>query len=198
MLQYIVLVGAAAQFVGIFIYIKGTIQGKIKPNKVTWLMWSIAPLIATAAALSTGVRWAAVPVFMSGFGPLLVFIFSFVNPKSYWKLEKFDYFCGAFSILALVLWAVTKEPVIAIIFAIASDASAALPIIIKSWKHPDSERPEAFMAGMFSALTSFFVLKTFSFSEIAFPVYLVLVCAILIISGYRGRILSNKLLLNKG
>ena len=65
MLQYLVFVGAGVQLLGIAAYVKETLRGKTKPNKVTWLMWSIAPLIATFAALSDGVTLAALPVFMS-------------------------------------------------------------------------------------------------------------------------------------
>lgn len=188
MFQYVVLIGASVQLVGIFFYIRETVRGETKPNKVTWLMWSVAPLIASAAAFSDGVRWAALPVFMSGFAPLLVFISSFVNPKSYWKLETFDYICGACSILALVLWGITKEPLIAIIFAILSDGFAAIPTIIKSWKHPDTESVEAYTTGLFNSLTSFFALRTFGISELAFPIYLVLVNSSLILAVYKGKL----------
>jgi hypothetical protein len=50
-------------------------------------------MIATGAALSDGVRRAVLPVFISGFGPFLIFVSSFVNKKAYWKLEKSDYIC---------------------------------------------------------------------------------------------------------
>src|SRR3989344_785767 len=102
MLQYLVFLGAAANIGGAFFYIRDTLYRKTKPNRATWFMWSLAPLIATGAALSSGVGWAVLPVFMSGFGPLLVFIASFVNKNSYWKLEQFDYWCGLFSVLALL------------------------------------------------------------------------------------------------
>lgn len=188
MLQYMVLIGAAVNVYGIFFYIRDTIRGKTKPNKITWLMWAIAPMIATAAALSDGVRWAVLPVFMAGFMPLLVFISSFVNPKSYWKLEVFDYICGTCSILALVLWWITKEPLIAIIFSIISDGFAAAPTIIKSWKYPETESIEAYTTGLFNSLTSFFALKKFSISELAFPIYLTITSLILIIAVSRGRL----------
>jgi hypothetical protein len=61
----------------------------------------------------------------------LIFLASFVNKKAYWKLEKFDYICGISSALALLLWWLTKEPAIAIVFAIISDAFAAIPTLIK-------------------------------------------------------------------
>jgi len=187
MLQYLVILGAAVQVIGIFFYLRNTVRGVTRPNRVTWLMWAVAPLIATAAAFSDGVRWAIIPVFMSGFGPLLVFIASYVNPKSYWKLGIFDYICGAFSILALVLWGLTKEPSLAIIFAIVSDGFAATPTIIKAWRHPGTESIAPYMTGAFSAATSFFAMKMFSVSEIAFPAYLILINSTLIICLYSGR-----------
>jgi len=108
MLKYLVLVGVIVQLWGIAYYVKDIIGGKVKPNRVTWFMWSIAPLIATIAAISKGVTWAVVPVFMSGFGPFIVFIFTLFNKQSYWKLEIFDYLCGIFSLLALILWGITR------------------------------------------------------------------------------------------
>ena len=188
MLQYIVLIGAGIQLIGMSFYVKATISGKAKPNKVTWLMWSIAPLIGSVAAFYDGVRWAVLPIFMSGFGPLLVFIASFLNSKSYWKLGKFDYLCGIFSILALVLWGITKEPLVAIIFSIVSDGFASVPTLIKSWKHPDTESVEAYTAGLLGTLTTFFALRTFSISELAFPIYLTLLYLLLIIAVYSGRL----------
>lgn len=190
MLQYVVLIGAFVGSIGVYVYAKETILGKTKPNKITWLMWSVAPLIATAAALSDGVRWAVLPVFVSGFGPFVIFISSFVNPKAYWKLETFDYICGACSVLALILWGITKEPLIAIIFAIVSDGFAAIPTIIKCWRHPETESVEAYMAGLFAVLTSFFALKRFDMSELAFPVYLFFANSLLITAVYIGRFRS--------
>jgi len=70
MLQYLVFLGAAVNIWGAFFYIRDTLRGETKPNRATWLMWSIAPLIATVAALSQGVGWAVLPVLMAGFGPL--------------------------------------------------------------------------------------------------------------------------------
>lgn len=187
-LKYIVLVGAAVQLLGVVSYIKGTIKGETKPNRVTWLMWAIAPLIATFAILASGVTWTVLPVFMSGFGPLLVFLASFLNKNAYWKLERFDYICGVFSLLALILWGITNEPYLAIALAIASDLAAAIPTIVKSIKHPETESPAPYSTGIFNSLTSFFAMKSWVFSEYAFPVYLVFINSSLLLSVYWQRI----------
>lgn len=192
MFQYLVFVGAAVQLAGVFSYIKETIKGNTKPNKVTWLLWSVAPLIATLAAISDGVKWSALPVFMSGFGPLLVLLASFINKSAYWKIEKFDYLCGLCSVLALVLWGVTKEPAIAIIFAIASDALAAIPTLIKSWKHPETETVDVYTTGLFNSITSFAAIRIWNFAEIAFPIYLMVINSSLIFSVLRKRIFKKE------
>jgi hypothetical protein len=189
MTQYLPILGAAAWIISAFFYAKdAVISGTTKPNRVSWLMWAIAPLIAAAASYATGVRWAALPVFVAGFGSLLIFLASFVNPKSYWKLENFDYICGALSGLSLILWWITKEPLVAIILAIISDGFASIPTVIKSWKHPKTESGTLYISALFNVLTGFFALKTFGISELAFPIYLVLLDIILITGIYRGRL----------
>lgn len=185
MQEYLVLVGAGVNLLAGYSYIKDTIKGSTKPNRISWLMWTIGPFIATAAAISNGVTWAVLPVFISGFIPFLVLSASFVNKKSYWKLTKFDYLCGFFSILAIVLWALTKEPNIAIIFSILSDGSAAIPTLIKTYKHPQTETLSVYLAGVFNTLTTFAAVKTWNFSSLAFPIYLFFINGLLAAIGYR-------------
>jgi|GEM_PF-144610 len=193
MFKYLVLIGAALQLIGIYSYGREVIKGNAKPNRITWLLWSIAPMIATAAGLVSGAGWAVLPVFMSGFGPLLIFVLSLFNKQSYWKLEPFDYLCGFFSLLALILWAITKEPMIAIFFAIVSDFFAGVPTLIKSWKHPETENVTVYFTGALSALTSFAAIKIWGFSELAFPIYLILMDSALVFSIiYKHRVLSRE------
>ena len=187
MLQYLVILGGLVNLLGAFSYIKDIVKGGTKPNRITWLLWAIAPLIATAAALTRGVGWAALPVFMAGFGPLLVFAASFANKQSYWRLGPTDYLCGACSVLALVLWRITSNPSVAIVFAIVSDGLAAVPTLIKSYTHPESESGIAYSTGLFNALTSFFAIRSWTFTAYGFPLYLVVANSALLLSIYRKK-----------
>lgn len=179
MVNYLVLLGAAVEFLGIVPYVKDTINGTTKPNRVTWLLWSVAPLIGAAAAISDGVGWPAIPVFMAGITPLTVFVASFVNRKAVWKLNTSDYLYGILSLLALFLWKITYRVDVAIILSIASDALATLPTLKKSWSHPGTETTTAYLTTLFGALTSFSAFENWSFSECAFPIYLVITFTIL-------------------
>jgi hypothetical protein len=180
MLEYLVFVAAFASFVAACVYIRAMFRGETKPNRVTWFMWSVAPFVATAASVSSGVGWAVVPVFMSGFSPFLIFTASFFTRKAYWKLSSFDYLCGVLSGLALILWYLTNNPNVAIVFAILSDALAAVPTFIKAWHNPRTESVWPFVIGVFSPMTSFLAATSFDFSDLAFPIYLIAINILLL------------------
>ena len=190
MLEYLVFVAAIATLLATFVYIRSMFRGGAKPNRVSWLMWSIAPFIAAAAAVSNGVGWAALPVFMSGLSPFLIFTASFVLKKAHWKLTTFDYFCGVLSGLALVLWFVTKDPNVAITFAIASDALASIPTLTKAWNFPETEIAWPFIVGVFNASTSFLAITIWAFSAYAFPAYLIVINILLFFSVYKKQLIS--------
>jgi hypothetical protein len=182
MFEYLVIVGAFATLVGAFAYIRSMFKGRAKPNRVTWFMWSVAPFIAAAAAMSSGVTWAVVPVLMSGISPFLIFVASFFHKNAYWKLAKFDYLCGVLSGVAFVLWFLIENPNVAIFFSILSDALAAVPTLIKAWRNPETESSWPYLIGVFSPLTSFLVASSLDFSEVAFPSYLVVINLLLVLS----------------
>jgi hypothetical protein len=151
-------------------------------------MWAIAPLIAAAASLSSGVGWAVLPVFMAGFSPLMIFTASFFAKKAYWKLSTFDYFCGVLSGLALVMWWLTKNPNVGIVFAISSDALAAVPTIMKSWMNPETESIWPYVVGIFGAATSLVVAALRIFSAYGFPIYLIVTNLLVLLAIYRRQL----------
>jgi hypothetical protein len=190
MLEYLVFVAAVASLFAAAAYIRSMLKGGAKPNRVSWLMWSIAPFIATAAAVSSGVGWAALPVFMSGFSPFLIFTASFVSKQAHWALSSFDYICGLLSGLALIFWYVTADPNVAIVFAMASDGLASIPTLTKSWNHPETEVAWPFLVGVFNAATSFSAITLWAFSAYAFPAYLIAINALLFFSVTQKKLVS--------
>jgi len=188
-LTYLVIAGALVNVVGSWFYIERTLRGVTKPNRVTYIIWALAPMIAFAAAISDGVGWAALPVFVSGFIPFLIFLASFVNKNAYWKLGRFDYACGAVSLLALVLWYMTGDPAVAVFFAIVSDALASLPTITKSWKFPETEYWSGYAGAIVAAITALIAVPSFTFTAVAFPIYLIFVCVIILLGIFQKRIL---------
>jgi len=177
---------------GVFTYIKNTLKGKTQPNRVSWFLWAASPIIGTAAALYAHADvWATIRVFLAGFFPLLVFIISFINPKSYWKLTSFDFICGLCSVIALIVWGVIDSPRLAILFAATGDGFASIPTIRKAWRHPETETGLAYLASFVSLLLIIPSIPKWDIQNSAFQIYLLAANAILFFAVYRKRIFKK-------
>ena len=179
-----ILLGISLQFIGGMGYLIDTLKGKVKPNRVSWLLWSLAPLIAFFAEIKQGVGILSLTTFIAGFIPLLIFIASFVNKKAEWKLHTFDLVCGAISILGLILWLVTKVGNVAIFFSIFADAVASVPTIVKAYKEPETESGLIFFMSIFNSGIGLLVIKTWNFQHVAFPLYLLINAIIFVVLIY--------------
>jgi hypothetical protein len=170
--QNFVIVGTLIGAIGAVAYLVDTIKGKVQPNRVSFLLWSIAPLIACAAQLNQGVGLESLMTFSTGFLPLMTFIGSFVNKKAEWKLTTFDVLCGVLSIVGLLLWLVTSVGNLAIAFSIVADGLAAIPTIVKSYKYPDSEMAWPWIATSFGVLLTLLTLNELTFANSSFIIYI--------------------------
>ena len=171
--QDFVIVGALFQALCCFSYLMGTLKGKTQPNRVSWLLWSVAPGIAFFAQISQGVGLSALITFMVGFCPAVIFIASFFNKKAVWKLSRFDYFCGAMAVLAIILWQVTKVGNIAIMFSILADFFAAVPTIVKPYRHPETEDYRVYLGSIISGIITLLALQDWWFQYYGFALYII-------------------------
>ncbi len=187
--HWLVIISSLIITIGVTAYIRDTIAGITKPNRVSWLIWSIAPLIATFAALDAKADiWATMRVFLAGFLPMLVLIASFINKNSYWKLTKFDLICGLFAILAIIVWLIVDSPRLAIILAATGEGFASLPTIRKAWKFPESETGIAYIASGLSALLVLPAIPVWNIENATFQLYLLAVNIVLATAVYRRQL----------
>lgn len=173
-----VILGAVLNLLGSAHYIRSTIEGTTKPNRVSWFLWSLAPLLVFSAEVKEHVGIIALTTFMAGFMPLLIFISSFVNKKSYWKITRSDLACGFFSLVGLVLWLITKHGFYAITFGILADFLAAIPTLMKSYKDPESENYLAFATGGLGGFIALLTIENWSYANWGFPLYVFLICSV--------------------
>ncbi len=191
--EHFVILGVAIGFLGTLSYLISTIKGKTKPNRVSWFLWALAPLIAFFAELKEGVGIQSLMTFAVGFGPLLVFLASFINKKSVWKLGKFDFICGTLALIGLFFWYATKNGNFAIFFSILADATAAIPTLVKSYRYPETENYHVFLTSVISAAITILTIKVWDFANLAFPLYILTICIVfvLLVKFKLGRSITN-------
>jgi hypothetical protein len=169
-----VILGAIFSFFGGSSYLIDTLRGKTKPNKVTWFIWTLAPLIAFTAEIKQGVGLQSLMTFMVGFMPLLIFLASFVNRKAVWEIGQLDIVCGFLSIMGLILWQITHVGNVAIAFSVLSDGLAGVPTIVKAYKFPETENYKVFLMAGLNALITLLTIDVWNFEHYGFPVYIFL------------------------
>ena len=177
--QNFVIVGTIIAVIGSFSYLVDTVKGKVKPNRVSFFLWALAPLIAFVAELKQGVGLLALMTFTVGFLPLTTFCASFVNKQAEWKLTRFDFACGAFSLIGLLLWYLTKSGNVAIVFSILADGLAALPTVVKSFNFPETENVWAYFSGSLSATIPLLTVKVWDLPNVGFPLYILLISLVI-------------------
>lgn len=189
--HWLVLLSIGVSSIGGIAYLRDMFSGTSKPNLVSWGLWSVAPLIATGAALSAGADiWGTARVFISGFVPLCIFTFGLFVRQSYWKLTWFDVLCGVLSVVALGAWLIANEPVLAILLAIVADLLACVPTLTKAWKNPETETAFTFSMGLLSSLITIPAIPIWTIENIAFQAYLILINLVLFTIVARGKLLK--------
>jgi hypothetical protein len=175
------IVGALIILAGNAAYARDTVRGNTQPNRVTWMLWAVAPLIAFAAEVSQGVGLNSVLALTVGIGPLMVVVASFMDPKAYARVTPFDAACGVLSVVALGAWAATGRGNVAILLSILADFLAAVPTIRKAYRRPHTEHAAAFLSGVAGATITLLTIKPedWSFASVAFPAYILLDSALI-------------------
>ena len=183
---YFAVIGALIASAGGFYYLYETIRGKTQPNRITWLLWGLLPMITFVAQRVQGVEGLSWVSFAAGFTPLLVVAASFLNKKAYWKTQPLHYALMGAALLGIILWAITKEPNLAILFALLADIFASIPTIIKSLKHPETESWVAYAISSVGFGVAILAVPVFNFQNSAFVIYLFSVQIILTVLTVRA------------
>lgn len=175
----LLIVAAALRLVCVSTYAVATYRRTAKPSLVTWSFWMLTPLIAGVAQHFDG-RGAAGWLSLSyAIGPALVLTISMARSNSAVELTTADVVCAVCAGTGILLWQTTDSPLWAISFSILTDATAALPTIIKTYHRPRTEPVKAYALSIIAAVVALIGLDDWRVTSIAFA--LCVLCLDLII-----------------
>ena len=184
--QFLVVVSVLLMVWGAYDYLRDTLAGKTKPNRVSWSLWALAPLISLGAAFDANADvWASIRVLVGGIVPAVIFFASFINKNSYWRLGRFDWFCGGLSLAALVFWQLADSPLVAVLLATAANTLATIPTLVKAWNYPETESRLIFITSFISAILIIPAIPVWTIANSAFQIGLMLTTGALLVAIYR-------------
>ncbi len=164
------IIGAITAILSGLPYMIDVVKGKSKPNIVSWFTWTLLTAVATAAAFAEHAPKAALLTLGSTISTGMVVLLGLKYGTA--KLSRFDAFCQGGAIIGLILWLMFNSPAVAIIITMIIDFIAAMPTIRHGWLKPGEETWQTFALSGVAAAFVFASLVTYTFANLAFPIYL--------------------------
>lgn len=153
-------------------YLNDIHKKRANPHVLSWLGWAFITALGAFAMLAEGSVWAVAILFANTALCLLIALYSIIRGVGVWATGKYDFIFFGIGIIGLVLWQVLDMPVIALVCAILADFCFGAPTIIKTFKDSSTETPFVWATATISGFLSLFALQNFSFHEVAYPLYL--------------------------
>jgi hypothetical protein len=126
-------------------YLWRTWQGKIKPNIVTFLLFSLIELSILLNYKSVGASDNIWPAVLTLVDSSLITIIILTKHRKKIKLKPFSYFCFVVGFISLVLWWFWRsDPAYAqysLYAAMLADVFAGIATLNSDYSNPDEDRP---------------------------------------------------------
>jgi len=155
------------------IYSIAIIKGKAKPHRTTRFVLLIITSLTTASLFAQGNKVAIWLAGVSTLQSVVVFILSIEHGMGGWA--RTDIICLLSALLGIILWQITKNPVVALYFAISADFIGMIPALIKTYHFPKTEVWTFYLLDVFAACFSLMALKKWAPEEYSYPVYIMLI-----------------------
>ena len=166
-------------FVGYVPYFRTIFSGKTKPHAFTWLVWGVLTAIAFGGQVVGKGGAGAWVTGVTAVVSFTIFALALVKGKKDFPLA--DWLCLGGCMVALALWAITKDPLLAIILITVIDTVAFIPTIRKSYAEPDSEPAFTYALSGVKFLISLFALQQLSTVTVLYPASLVLANGVFVV-----------------
>jgi hypothetical protein len=152
-------------------YIIDTVRGRTRPQRASWLIWSVLGSIAFFSQLYEG---AAASLWFAGVqvsGTITVFLLSiFVGAGVF--LKRKDYIVLLLACVGLVLWYFTENAAYALAITITISLLGGVVTIEKAYRDPQSETIATWALSFVASLCAIVAVGKLDWVLLAYPVYL--------------------------
>jgi hypothetical protein len=164
-------IAALMTLVGYFYYFRDIFAGKTKPHAFTWLVWASLTAIGFAGQLAdNGGAGAYITGLTAAISFLVFFLALFRGEK---EITRSDWLSLGGAALALLLWALTDNPLLAIILITLVDFLGFVPTIRKSIHKPHEETLISYVLAGLKFILAIIALDNYSAVTILYPASLV-------------------------
>lgn len=138
--EYHIVLAAIAAVIGLlsFVpYFRDILNGSTKPHIFSWFVWSLLVGITFLIQISQG---GGIGAWVTGLESICCFavtIFAFTRGEK--NIIWTDWVCLAGALIAIILWQLAHQPLLAVIFLVLADGFGYVPTLVKSYRRPQEE-----------------------------------------------------------
>lgn len=159
-------------------YIRDILTGTTRPERATWLIWTVLGLILLVSQLAKGASASVWLTVAQTAGVTTIFLLSLKYGEG--GLARSDIVALGVAAAGLVAWYFTREASVALYIAIGVDFSGGILSVVKAYRDPESETALTWLIAAFAG--GFGVLAVGlegSIVLLAFPTYYVIISLML-------------------
>lgn len=156
--------------IGFVPYVIATLQGKNKPNRVTWIIWGLVSLILLGSYKTAGATHALWPSVSNALGMIVIIVLSFKYGEGGGNL--LDLGCLLTALAGLFFWWFFDSPLPALYISIAVDLIGGIPTIKKSYLDPAREDRLTWILFWTANVLNLFAVEEWNFAMALYPLYL--------------------------
>lgn len=153
-------------------YFKATWDGTAKPSIISWFFWSVTAIIAFTVQLVKGAGPEAFVTLAIGISPIAVCIAALHKDAYKVTFSYSDKWCIALTVSGIILWLISKNPLMALSMSILADIFSSIPTILKSYRNPESEHPTAYMLSIVSMAVTLLTINSWQPANWLFTAYI--------------------------
>jgi hypothetical protein len=160
-------------------YIRGTLRGGIRPHVFSWVIWSITTSIVAVAQLRAGGGPGAWAIGLSAAITLFITALALLRHGDR-AITRIDwcFLAGAFA--ALPAWAITDDPMWAVLILTAIDLLGFGPTLRKAYADPHHESVLFFAWFILRNALVIAALERWSVTTVAFPLAVGATCVVVV------------------
>ncbi|MFK4298133.1 preprotein translocase subunit Sss1 [Arthrobacter sp. GAS37] len=166
------LVAAVIGVLGYVPYLMGIVQGAVRPNPVSWMIWALLGVVSLAGQIDgrAGLAAAVTAVTTAGCALITVLGLKGTSLRSSWSaLSRTDRACLAGALVALALLVTLRDPATAVILSNAVGVIGFIPTVGKVLQDPRGEGISVYAAAAVKFLLAIVAVQEWSVTTWLYP-----------------------------
>jgi len=156
--------------IGYIFYFRDIFKNQTRPHIFSWALWGFIETIIFAIQVS---QKAGAGAWVTGITALVCFLVAILSyKKGIREFLPIDWVLLAASLISILLWWFTKNPLGATILLIITDATAFAITFHKTYKYPFTETLIEYCLAALKSLIGLFALQTYNLNTWLFFAYL--------------------------